>query len=363
MPRKHRSDFNQTAFQVVRESTGHMRLAQATVIALTMLCGSDVFTQPGVVRSESYPNPYRLVENPLTFPDGRQVGFVMGLDVDRNGKDIWVLDTCGGGGDLQACVTTNAHVDPVLKFDESGTFIRSFGAGMIAHPHGLYVDASGNVWIADGYGGTEAKPTKGHQVFKFSPEGQLLLTLGTAGVRGKTESTFNTPSDVLVAPNGDIFVADGHADDTNQRIVKFDKDGTFLKAWGTNGSGPGQFGETHSLAMDSQGRLFVGDRRNNHRIQIFDQDGTFLAEWKQFGSPSEIFIDHEDVMYVAAPYPDTTANPGLKPGIYVGSAKDGRVTAFIPVSDNFQELVVADRNGNVWGGFTNGRMIRKYEKR
>ena len=336
--------------------TRRVRLAQT---ALAILCGSDAFTQSGAVPSDSYPNPYRMVENPLTLPAGRALGFVMGIDVDRNGEDIWVMDTCGGGSDLQACVTTHIDVDPIMKFDASGRFLSSFGAGMIAHPHGLYVDPAGNIWIVDGFGGTEERPTKGHRVFKFSPEGERLLALGTAGVRGKTESTFNTPSDVVVAPNGDIFVADGHADDTNQRIVKFNKDGEFLKAWGTNGSGPGEFGESHSLAIDAQGRLFVGDRRDNHRIQVFDQDGNFLDEWKQFGSPSELFIDHQDVMYVA-----DALHPELEHGIYVGSAKDGRVTAFIPdVSDNLQELVVADRSGNVWGGFTNGRMVRKYEKR
>ena len=230
-----------------------MRPVQTVLFVLAVLFGSDVFTQSSVTPSETYPNPYRLVEDPLSFPQGREIGFVMGLDVDRNGKDIWVLDTCGG--DLQACVTTHVEVDPVLKFDESGTFLMSFGGGMIAHPHGLYVDAPGNIWIVDGFGGTEEKPTKGHQVSKFSPEGQLLLTLGTAGVRGKTETTFNTPSDVVVAPNGDIFVADGHADNTNERIVKFDKDGAFLKAWGTSGTAPGEFSESHSLALDSQGRL------------------------------------------------------------------------------------------------------------
>ena len=344
--------------------TRRVRLVQTALIALVILSGSDAFTQSGAVPSDSYPNPYRMVENPLTLPEGRALGFVMGIDVDRNGEDIWVMDTCGGGGDLQACVTTHVDVDPIMKFDASGRFLSSFGAGMIAHPHGLYIDPAGNIWIVDGFGGTEEHPTKGHQVFKFSPEGERLLALGTAGVRGKTESTFNTPSDVVVAANGDIFVADGHADDmrgyaTNQRIVKFDKDGTFLTAWGTNGSGPGEFGESHSLAIDAQGRLFVADRRDNHRIQIFDQDGNFLDAWKQFGSPSELFINRQDVMYVA-----DALHPELEHGIYVGSARDGTVTAFISdVSDNLQELVVADANGNLWGGFTNGRMIRKYEKR
>ena len=139
---------------------------------------------------------------------------------------------------------------------------------------------------------------KGHQVFKFSPDGKVLMTLGKAGVAGNGPDEFNAPSAVLVAPNGDIFVADGHGRETNARIVKFSKDGKFIKTWGKKGSAPGEFDIPHALAIDSQGRLFVGDRQNN-RIQIFDQDGKFLDQWTQFSRPSGIFIDKHDVIYVA----------------------------------------------------------------
>src|SRR5207249_8287639 len=141
-----------------------------------------------------------------------------------------------------------------------------FGAGMFIFPHGLFVDRDGNVWVTDGRG----KGGKGHQVFKFSPDGKLLMTLGKAGVTGDGPDTFNSPSDVLVAPSGDIFVADGHGPQTNARIVKFDKSGKFLTSWGGHGSGENQLEGPHALAMDSQGRLFVGDRTNN-RVQVFDQ--------------------------------------------------------------------------------------------
>src|SRR5205807_10332395 len=134
-----------------------------------------------------------------------------------------------------------------------------------------------NVWITDAQG----KDGKGHQVIKFSPEGKVLLTLGKAGVTGDGADTFNQPSDVVVAPNGDIFVADGHGGNSNARIVKFSKDGKFIKAWGKKGSAPGEFDTPHALAFDSKGRLFVADRAND-RIQIFDQDGKFLDQWKQF---------------------------------------------------------------------------------
>ncbi len=159
------------------------RLAR-TATTLAMSCGAAALTHAGGQPAEGYPNPYRVVENPLTPPDGRSFGWIFGLDVDRNGKDIWVLDTCGG--DLQGCTKSNA--DPIMRFDASGTFVKSFGGGMLIHPHGLYVDPSGNIWVNDGVGGTEAQPAKGQQVFKFSPDGKLLLTLGTSGVKGNTET-------------------------------------------------------------------------------------------------------------------------------------------------------------------------------
>src|SRR5262249_54013112 len=158
----------------------------------------------------------------------------------------------------------------------------------------IHVDREGNVWITDGTG----REGKGHQVFKFSPEGRLLLTLGKPGVTGTGPDVFNAPSAVLVAPNGDIFVGDGHRGATHARIVQFSQDGKFIKRWGRKGSGPGELDIPHALAMDSQGRLFVGDR-NNNRISIFDQEGNFLDAWKQFSRPSGVFIDKNDVIYVA----------------------------------------------------------------
>jgi sugar lactone lactonase YvrE len=332
----------------------------ASVLAAVAVYGTRAYTQTVSQAVNAQPNPYRTIEHPLTLPAGREMGWIMGVEVDHNGKDIWIFDTCGGG--LQDCVTSK--VDPILKFDASGKFLKSFGSGMFAHPHGLYIDDKGNVWIVDGFGGNTPPAPMGHQVFKFSPDGKLLLTLGTKGVKGRGPNLFNTPSDVFVAPNGDIFVADGHGSgDQNDRIVKFNKDGKFIKDWGTKGKGPGQFDNTHSLAMDSKGRLFVGDR-TNLRIQIFDQDGRFLEEWKQFGAPSEIFIDKKDVIYVADSISNEKVNPGFKRGIRIGNAKDGTLTAFIPDPDpnGSEELVVTDRAGNIWGGLTVGRAIKKYVK-
>jgi sugar lactone lactonase YvrE len=205
-------------------------------------------------------------------------------------------------------------------------------------------------------------------VFKFSPEGKLLLTLGKAGVAGNGPDVFNRPSDVLVASNGDVFVADGHGGASNARIVKFSAEGTFIKAWGKKGSAPGEFDTPHSLAMDSQGRLFVADLRN-FRVQIFDQEGLYLAEWKQFGMPGGLDIDERDTLYVA----DSLSGPGVHPGwirgIRIGSAKDGRVTAFIPdpTSDAIPitaaEGVAVDAAGNIYGAVVPARMVQKHVRR
>jgi DNA-binding beta-propeller fold protein YncE len=227
----------------------------------------------------------------------------------------------------------------------------------------LAIDRVGSVWVTDAQG----KDGKGQQVFKFSPDGKILMTLGKAGVAGTGPDTFNGPSDVVIAPNGDIFVADGHGGDTNERIVKFSKDGKFVKAWGKQGSGPGEFDSPHSIAMDSKGRLFVADRSNN-RIQIFDQDGKFLDQWKQFGRPSGISISKDDTLYSVDSQSDEKVNPGFKRGIRIGSAKDGVVKAFIPdlsadPAIALAEGVAADAKGDVYAAGVSSMGLHKFVKK
>jgi sugar lactone lactonase YvrE len=279
--------------------------------------------------------------------------------MDPDGTSIWAFDRCGD----QFCVGSTAA--PILKFDATGKLVKSLGAGMFVRPHGIYIDREHNIWVTDGDGPDGKDPRrngKGHQVFKLSPEGKVLMTLGKAGVAGTGTDTFNMPSAVLIAPNGDIFIGDGHGGDSNARMLKFSKDGKFIKTWGKKGTAPGDFETPHTLAMDSRGRLFVGDRGNN-RIQIFDQEGKFLEEWKQFGRPSGIFIDKNDVLYVADHQSDAKTNPGFSKGITIGSVRDGKVTARIPDPDQAngsQEGVAADAKGNVYGSLTGGMALKKY---
>ena len=308
----------------------------------------------------SAPNPYREDTGWAKHGAGRNFGSTPGLALDRDGKSLWVFDRCGGN------TCENSNIDPVTKYDATGKIVTTFGAKMFVRPHGVSADAEGNVWVTDGVGVApkDGKPGKGHTVMKLSPEGKVLLTLGTPGVTGADGSHFNAPSDVLIAPNGDIFVADGHGEKTNARIVKFDKTGKFIKAWGKEGTATGEFNEPHGLAMDSAGRLFVADRANS-RIQIFDQDGKFLAEWKQFGRPSGIAIDKNDVLYVADSQSDEKENPGFKQGIRVGSAKDGKVTAYIPEAKDLGSLEATafDDAGNIYGGYTGAMNLKRFVKK
>src|SRR5215813_578156 len=241
-------------------------LLAAALAALSVAVG-NVFPQSDVQPVNDLPNPYRTVEGWAKMPEGRTWGSTSAVEIAPDGKSIWVAERCGAN----SCAGSSLPV--VLKFDETGTLVKSFGGSMFIFPHGIHVDKEGNVWVTDGVppGGANDPKTagKGHIVVKFSPEGKVLLTLGKVGVHGDGPDTFNQPSDVITAPNGDIFVADGHGGNSNARIVKFDKSGKFIKTWGKKGTGPGEFDTPHALAMDSKGRLFVGDRANN-RIQIFD---------------------------------------------------------------------------------------------
>jgi DNA-binding beta-propeller fold protein YncE len=305
----------------------------AMLLTVAGICGWEVRAQAPSQEPNAQPNPYRLVANWAQIPAGRTWGSASAIDVDVDGKSIWVAERCGAN----SCLGSNLPM--VFKFDPSGKIVKSFGAGMFIFPHGLHVDRAGNVWVVDGQSnrpaatpGQPAPPAPatpiGMQVIKFSPDGKVLMRLGTAGEAGTDERHFNQPSDVITNDNGDIFVADGHGDASNARIVKFDKNGKFIKAWGRKGAAPGDIDTPHGLAFDTRGRLFEADRFNS-RIQIFDQDGKLLGEMKQFSRPSGIFIDKKDNLYTSDSESNKTREHNqFTRGIRVGRASDGVVTAF-----------------------------------
>jgi len=304
------------------------------------------------------PQPYRTTRDWGELPAGVQWAAVTAIEPAPDGT-IYVVHRCFEN----SCA--GRPEAPILKYDSRGKLLASWGQGMFVFPHGATVDRDGNLWVTDARGENGI----GHQVFKFSPQGKVLMTLGQKGVGGSGPDLFDQPTDVLVAPTGDIFVTDSHRNGRNNRVVRFTRDGRFIKEWGTKGSGPGQISEPHTIAMDSRGRLFVGDRENN-RIQIFDQDGRYLTEWRQFGRPSGIAITGDDTIYVtdSESGPDTGAHelPGIKKGIRIGSAKDGTVTAFIEdmestVPDHSgAEGVGVDAQGNVYGGVVRRRMLERH---
>jgi len=296
------------------------------------------------------------------LPDGRNWGSTSTVYYGGDGT-IWAAERCGANGN---CMDT-PDIDPVMQIAKDGTILKTFGKGMMVWPHGIHVDKQGNVWIADGRG--DAERGVGHQVHKFDSDGNLLMSLGTAGKAGKGNNIFDQPCDVLVAPNGDIFVADGHSPGGNNRVVKYNSDGDYIMEFGGAGAEFGEFYEPHSLAMDSGGRLFVADRYND-RVQIFDQQGTFLMTWRQFGRPSGVYIDANDILYVADSESNSggTRNPGFDRGIRIGSAITGWVTAFIRDPDkgvafSRAEGVTADDKGNIYGAEVEERNMRKYVPR
>jgi sugar lactone lactonase YvrE len=321
---------------------------------------------PGnTITGEGLPNPNPVVmANWGELPEGREWGSTAGIDIDPTDGHVWAYERCGAGsfgaGTPISC--DNNLVDPIFKFDRNtGEVLANFGAGLFVTPHGIHVDSDGNVWVTD-FARNEAG-TKGHQVFKFSPTGEVLLTLGTAGQPGSGPNQLNQPNDVITAPDGSIFVADGHngqnagtpPEGSTGRILKYTADGTFIKEWGQIGALHGEFRTPHALEFDAQGRLFVADR-GNHRIEIFDQEGNYLDSFYTFGRISGLFITDDQLLYAIDSESSPTSHPNWMNGVRIGTTSQDWVNAFIPPFDAdtrpYQgaagEGVAVDADGNVY---------------
>lgn len=326
---------------IPRQTHSLKRCGSLGVLLFALLGPARTLAAQEEVRPVNYlPNPYETVRDWGALPEGQRWGSVPSLQIDPDGRSLWVLDRCRTLSWQSAGIGSCAGQDlpPVMKFDTStGDYLLGFGTGIFVFPHALHVDPEGNVWVADSRTATSEEVArfpdaagKGHTVVKFSPDGEVLLTLGTPGLAGDPPSRLNQPVDVAVAPNGDIFVAEGHSNNSGvARISKFSADGTYIKSWGRFGSAPGELRVPHGLAFDSRGRLFVADR-GNHRVQIFDQDGNFLDQYREFGRPSDVFIDDNDLLYVIDSESGQRTNPGWRKGIRIGRASDGKALYFIP---------------------------------
>jgi len=325
---------------------------------------------PNAVTGEGLPNPApNVTRNWGQLPAGRKWGTTAGIDIDPADGNVWAYERCGagtaGGGPVDC---DNTPLDPIFKFDrKTGAVLANFGKGVMVTPHGIAVDKQGNVWIAD-FSGNKAG-TKGHQVHKFSPKGEKLLSLGIAGKPGNADGQFNQPNDVVVGPDGSIYVADGHDAQgmttpaavseglkrgATSRISKFSSDGKFIKSWGGIGVRHGEFRTPHALVFDSRGRLWVADR-GNHRIEIFDQNGTYLESRYTFGRPSGLFIKG-DTVYVIDSESGPYNHPNWRDGVRIGPVGEDRVTGFIPPFDRDDRVyqgtagegVAVDADGNVY---------------
>ena len=331
-----------------------MRLMQETavwVVVLVAALGAPLPAQAPAWKQtrpiNDLPNPYERDANWAHLPPAMKWGAVIGAQPGPDGS-VYVVHRCFEN----SCAGRTEP--PIFKFDSSGHVLKSWGVGEYVFPHSLYVDTAGHVWVSDAQG----KDGKGNRVVEYDAEGRVLLTIG--------DGKLTQPTSVVTAPSGDIFVTEGHTiGGPVNRVSKWSKNGTFIKAWGRLGSGRGEFDVPHTIAMDSYGRLFVGDR-NNNRIQIFDQEGNFLDEWTQFGRPSGIAIASDDTIYVADSESWGPDEPGWKKGIRVGSARDGSVRFFIEDTESTAqdhsgaEGVGVDRDGNVYGAVVRRMMLEKH---
>lgn len=323
------------------------------------------------ITGEGLPNPApNVIRNWGELPEGRTWGSSAGIAVDPIDGHIWAYERCGAGtfGQGAAVDCDTNPVDPIFKFDRhTGAVLANFGGGIMVTPHGLHVDREGNVWVTD-FAGNEAG-TKGHQVHKFSPSGELLMSLGIAGKPGNADGQFNQPNAVIVGPDGSIYVADGHngqgmttnaaiqkgiESGATARISKFAPDGTFIKSWGRLGVRHGEFRTPHALAFDSKGRLWVADR-GNHRLEIFDQDGNYLESRYMYGRISGIFIK-DDLVYAIDSESGPLNHANWRNGVRIGPVDEDRIVAFIPPFEREDRVyqgtagegVAVDADGNVY---------------
>ena len=306
-----------------------MKIA-AVALAILLACTSALAQRPSdpalLIPQHAPELDYVAVAEPLGFPAGTTLaGAAASVAFDSKGH-LFVL----------------TRGQPSLyEFDNNGKFIRSFGEGLFTRSHGLKIDKDGNIWATD---------VGAHTVMKISPQGQVLLTLGTKGQRGAWDAStqlLNEPNDIAIGRTGDLFVVQGHTPGAmgDPRVLKFDKNGKFIKSWGGKGKEPGKFDVAHGIAIDAKGLLWVTDRENQ-RIQVFDADGKFIRELKYAGLPCSLDIGSQYI-YMVNGFAGQVLRMDLdgkvlaatgKPGKGIGEFGEAHVIAVSPKG----EIYVAD---------------------
>jgi DNA-binding beta-propeller fold protein YncE len=353
-------------FVLILSSAGLLAGCTADATDSSMGMGSANY-----ISGEGLPNPNPNREGSWgTLPAGREWGSTAGIDIDPTDGHVWAYERCGSGsaGGPGVNCTTNP-VDPIFKFDRNtGEILENFGAGVFVTPHGIHVDSEGNVWVTDFAGNGE----KGHQVHKFSPSGDLLMSLGIAGQQGNGPGQLNQPNDVVVGPDGSIYVGDGHSGqgmttqaDINEgresgltgRILKYSPDGDLIMEWGQIGYEHGEFRTPHALEFDSQGRLWIADR-GNHRLEIYDQNGNYLESRYTHGRISGFFITDDEMVYSIDSESTMLNHPNWRTGVRIGPVAEDVITGFITpwgseaanrlYSGSAGEGIAVDADGNVF---------------
>lgn len=355
-----------------------IRLVGSLIVAVVIINGCAADSGPPMVveaanplTGEGLPNPNPdRIGNWATLPEGREWGSTAGLDIDPTDGHIWGYERCASGSAGGPGINCDTNpVDPIFKFDrDTGEILANFGAGIFVTPHGIGLDDDGNVWVTD-FAGNEAG-TKGHQVHKFTPEGELLMSLGIAGQPGSEPGQLNQPNDAIVGPDGSIYVADGHsgqgqitdgdmdearAAGLTGRIVKFSPEGEYIMEWGEIGTEHGQFRTPHALEFDGQGRLWVADR-GNHRLEIYDQNGNYIESRYQYGRISDLFITDDQMVYAIDSESNRLRHINWRNGVRIGPVEQDILVGFIPGWDSDSrpnhgvagEGIGVDVDGNVY---------------
>ena len=304
-----------------------MRNSPRLMLALLLGCAATGIALSVSAETKFPALPYEVAPDWPALPAGRNFGEVAGVAADGRGH-VFVF---------------HRGPHPVMEFAPDGRMVRSWGDGMYIRPHAVRVDPEGNIWTVD---------NDTHQVLKMDSAGRVRMVIGRKGQPGETEENFNRPTDVAFAPSGDFYVSDGYG---NSRVVKFSKQGRFVTAWGKHGDGEGEFNLPHSIAVDRNGRVYVGDREN-YRVQVFDANGGFLMQWRNVGSPWGLEITPGQVLFIADGHNDRILKVTLEGEVLGAFGENGRM----PGEFSFVHHLAVGPGGNIFASEIKNQRVQKF---